>query len=99
MTELTSAQRAELRSLAHDLEPVVFVGQRGTTEAVVRSLEEALLAHELVKVKLAGERDARRAAALELAEATGAVVVATIGRIAILYRPHPDPEKRRIDPV
>lgn len=96
MTELTSAQRAELRSLAHDLEPVVIVGQRGVTEAVVRSLEEALLAHELVKAKLAGERDARRAAALELARGTGAVVVATIGRIAILYRPHPDPEKRHI---
>jgi len=94
--ELTSAQRARLRSLAHRLDPVVTVGQRGVTDAVARGLEEALLAHELVKVKLAGDREERRAVAAELAERAGAALAGLVGRIAILYRPHTDPSKRKI---
>ena len=96
--ELSSSQRARLRSLAHGLSPTVQVGQRGVTEAVVRSLDEALGAHELVKVKLAGEREDRQAMAEDLADRTGAAIAGTIGRMAILYRPHPDPEKRSISP-
>ena len=96
--DLTSAQRARLRSLAHALDPVVFVGQRGVTDAVRRGLEEALLAHELVKVKLAGDREERRAAAEDLAAGAGAALAGLIGRVAILFRPHPDPGERRVEP-
>ena len=47
-------------------------------------------------MRLAGEREEREAAAQLLAERSGAALVDTIGRVAILYRPHPDPEKRSI---
>lgn len=94
--QLTSRQRAHLRSLAHPLRAVVQVGKEGVTGSSIRALEEALNTRELVKVKVqeSAPVDAR-AAAEQLAERVpGATVVATIGRTAILYRP--DPEKPEI---
>lgn len=97
MTELTSRQRSRLRSLAHGLDPVVQVGRAGVTAAVVREVDDALAARELVKVRLAGDRDERAAFAAALVDASGAALAGLIGRMAILYRPNPDPGKRRIE--
>jgi len=97
MEPLTSRQRDTLRRLAHDLDPVVIVGQRGLTQAVVDQVAESLAAHELIKVKLPGDREERERLALEVAERADARLVATIGRIAIVYRRHPEPESRSID--
>jgi len=97
MEPLTSRQRATLRRLAHDLDPTVIVGQRGLTQAVVDQVAESLAAHELIKVKLPGDREERERLALEVAERADARLVATIGRIAIVYRRHPDPESRSIE--
>lgn len=94
---LTSRQRAHLRRLAHHLDPIVHVGQRGLTEAVTTGVDEALAAHELIKVRLAGGREERAELALEIAHRTGSNLAGTIGRIAILYRAHDDPEKRSIE--
>lgn len=97
MTALTSRQRSRLRSLAHRLDPGVYVGRQGVTDAVVKELDDALAARELIKVKLAGDRDERAGTAAALAERTGAGLAGTVGRMAILFRRHPDPEKRKID--
>jgi RNA-binding protein len=94
---LTSRQRAHLRKLAHHLDPVVHVGQRGLTEAVIAGVEETLAAHELIKVRLAGDRERRSELTAEIARRTGANLAGTIGRIAILYREHADPERRSIE--
>ena len=90
---LTSRQRKQLRGVAHSLDPVVQVGQGGVTDAVLRSLDEALLAHELVKVRLYEPED-KHGDAARLAEASGAALCGLIGHTVILYRPHP--EKPRI---
>ncbi len=96
-TELSSRQRSHLRGLAHHLDPTVFVGQQGVTDAVVGALDEALTARELVKVKMAGDRDERAEAAAALAGRTGAGLAGTVGRMAILYRRQPDPAKRTVE--
>lgn len=93
---LTGTQRKHLRGLAHGLDPVVHVGQKGLTAPVVDEIDRALEAHELIKVKLAGDRDERRAAAEAVAERTRSALAGTIGTMAILYRPHPEPEERRV---
>jgi RNA-binding protein len=92
---LTSGQRRWLRGEAHGLSPLVQVGGKGVTAAVAAELDRALAVHELVKVRLAGERDERRAAAEELAGRAHAELVGLVGRVATLYRRHPDPESRR----
>lgn len=86
---LTGKQRKRLRGLAHALEPVVRIGQAGVTEAVVRSVDEALLAHELIKVRLR-EPDDKKADSAALADRAGAALCGLVGHTAILYRPHPD---------
>lgn len=97
MESLTSRQRAELRKLAHALDPVVIVGQNGVTDPVMDQIEESLVAHELIKVKLPGDREERSLMAQEIAGRADAHLVDTIGRIAIVYRRHPDPDERSID--
>jgi RNA-binding protein len=91
--EINPRQRAHLKSLAHHLKPVLFVGKEGITDQTVRSLEEAFNTRELLKIRVleAAPMKAREAAA-ELAERVlGAVAVQAIGRVAVLYRA--DPEK------
>lgn len=98
MSELTGKQRRWLRGRAHDLDPVVQLGAKGLTDAVVAEVDRSLEAHELIKVRLAGERDEREVTAATLADRTNAHAVGTIGKVAILYRPHPDPEERQVKP-
>ncbi len=87
---LTSAAKRELKARAHALKPVVLVGQRGVTPAVIASVDEALNAHELIKLRLpAGERADRVAQADAIAAQLQAEVVASIGRVVVLYRPRP----------
>ncbi len=92
---LTSRHRRYLKGLAHALEPVVRVGQRGVTPAVVKETKTALEAHELIKVRIDGDDSgSRRTLAEALAQAAEAEIAGTIGKLAILYRPRP--EKPRI---
>src|SRR5438445_594731 len=69
---LTSKQRKYLKGLAHAFEPIVRVGQRGVTAAVVEETKKSLFAHELIKVRIDADEPAeRRKLAQALAEATG----------------------------
>jgi RNA-binding protein len=86
---LTGRQRKALRGLAHNLEPVVQVGQNGINEGVMRAVDAALLSHELIKVRLHQPAD-KNAAAQELADGAGAALCGLVGHTVILYRPHPD---------
>jgi RNA-binding protein len=84
---LSSHQKRYLRGLAHALDPVVIVGQKGVTPALVKELDGALAHHELVKVKLAdADRDDRAETIELLREGTKSELVQTIGRVACFYR-------------
>ena len=49
---ITCKQRSYLRSLAHNIDPVVYIGKAGVTENVIKEIDQALEARELVKVKI-----------------------------------------------
>ncbi len=88
---MNGKDKRHLRALAHRLSPVVQVGQRGLTDAVVQQIDGALTDHELIKVRIGGESPADRdAAAALLCERTGCAVAGAIGRVLILYRAHPE---------
>lgn len=89
---LTPKQRAYLKSQAHHLKPVVYVGKEGVGDATLRSVEEALNTRELIKVRVqeAAPLDVREAGAELEARVENARLVQTIGRVAVLYRPHPE---------
>lgn len=98
MSSLKGYQRKYLRGLAHALKPVVQIGQKGMTDSVVESVEEALDIHELIKVKFVEHKEKdQKAYFSEIVEKkTGAEMVGMIGHTAIFYRRHADPEKRTI---
>lgn len=95
---MNSSQRKYLRGLAHGLKPVVFVGQKGVTATLGKAINEALDTHELIKIKFVEFKEkAQKTAITERIETdTGAVLAGLIGHTAIFYRPHENPEKRRI---
>ena len=89
---LSPSQRQALKARAHKLEPVVLVGGKGLTDAVVAEVDLALKAHELIKVRAPGlERDQRALAFAALCERTGAELVQEVGKVAVLYRKKPEP--------
>jgi len=83
---------------AHQLKPVVFVGQKGVTDTLVRAIDEALAFHELIKVKFVEfrEKEKKKEIVETIEERTGCAMVGLIGHTAILYRPGADPEQRKI---
>ena len=98
MKKLTSSESKYLRGLAHELKPVVFVGQKGVTEALIKSTSEAFDRHELIKVKFNDfkEKQQKKEIAAVIEKQTGGRMAGLIGHIAIFYRPHSNPEKRKI---
>ncbi|KAB2969138.1 MAG: ribosome assembly RNA-binding protein YhbY [Thermoanaerobaculia bacterium] len=96
MSELTGRQRRQLRGLAHALSPIVQVGKEGVTPALAAQVGRALDAHELIKVRFLAGKEEKHLLVAELAAATGAAEAGVVGHVAILYRAHPDPKKRKV---
>ena len=46
---ITSKQRAYLRSMANTMDPILFIGKEGVTEATAKEAYDALEARELIK--------------------------------------------------
>jgi RNA-binding protein len=92
MIELSPAERRLLKAHAHKLHPVVMIGGKGLTEAVLRAIDENLKSHELIKVKVGGEdRTERDAVLARICEALDASPVQQIGKVLVLYRENPTP--------
>jgi len=83
----SSADKKYLRSLGHQLKPVVTVAGNGLTETVLAELDRALGDHELIKVKLAvGDRDAKKAMIDEICLQSKAQLIQSIGHMVLLFR-------------
>ncbi|MEE3169174.1 MAG: ribosome assembly RNA-binding protein YhbY [Pseudomonadota bacterium] len=84
---LSPEQRREFRAIAHNLKPVIIVGEKGLSEGLQEELERALNDHELIKIKVASQdREARQEAIQALCESSGAQLIQTIGKIAVILR-------------
>ena len=89
-SEMTSKYRAQLRSQAQSLNPVVMVGHEGITEGVIAALDAALTDHELVKVRFQDFKEMVRELSVQLANKTGSALVSTTGFTAVFYRKNPE---------
>lgn len=95
--DITSKQRAYLKGLAMNIEPVINIGKSSITPELTASVDEALAARELIKIAvLKNCFDDLRELASVLAERTHAVPVQVIGRKIVLYRPASKKEDRKI---
>ena len=86
-TMITSKQRAYLRSMANTMDPILFIGKEGVTEATAKEAYDALEARELIKGTVQQNCDLSAKEALEaLCEMVHAEPVQCIGRRFVLYR-------------
>lgn len=86
--ELTSKQRAYLKSQANSLNPIFQVGKSSLTPEFTESIGDAFNTRELLKIAvLKNCADDPREIAQAVAERTHSQVVQVIGKKIILYKP------------
>lgn len=91
---MTSKQRAYLKSLASNLNPVFQIGKASLTPEVTEAVEECFNNNELIKVAvLKNCLDDPKAIAEAVADRTHSQVVQVIGRKIVLYKPDHDNPK------
>ena len=91
---LTSKQRAFLKGLAADIEPVFQIGKSSVTPEVTSAITEAFNTHELIKITvLKNCLDDVKEVAGTVAERTRSDLVQVIGRKFVLYKPFKDEPK------
>jgi putative YhbY family RNA-binding protein len=91
MSGLSPIERKKLKARAHALNPLVHLGDKGLTEAVMAEIGRALDAHELIKVRAgAMDRAEREAALAQICARLDAQPVQHIGKIFVLFRAKPE---------
>ena len=91
---MTSKQRAYLKGLAMNIEPILILGKASLTPEFTNSVAEALAARELVKINvLKNCMDDPREIAAIIAERTKSEIVQVIGRKIVFYKESKDKKK------
>lgn len=91
---MTSKQRAYLKSLASNLDPVFHIGKASLTPEITDAVNECLGNNELIKIAvLKNCLDDPKEMAQVLAERTHSQVVQVIGKKIVLYKPDKDSPK------
>jgi len=96
--KLKGFQRKYLRGLAHNMKPVVLIGQKGLIGTLIKAVDEELDRRELIKVKFNAFKDpeGKKGIVSAMTAQTSCEAVGMIGHTVILYRENADPEKRCI---
>ncbi len=85
--DITSKQRAYLKSLANNIDAIFQVGKASLTPEIIAAVDEALEKRELVKISvLKNCFDEPRELADTIASRTRSQVVHVIGKKIVLYR-------------
>jgi RNA-binding protein len=93
---LTNPQKKYLKKLAHNLSPLIKIGQKGMTDSMIETIDNSLTLHELIKIKFSEFKEEKKELSEKVVEKTGCGLVGIIGNIAILYRQAPDPKNQQI---
>ena len=84
---MTSKQRAYLKGLAMNIDPIYQVGKASLTAEITKGISEALEARELVKINvLKNCMDDPKEIAQIVSERTSSQVVQVIGKKIVLYK-------------
>ncbi|MCR4944247.1 MAG: ribosome assembly RNA-binding protein YhbY [Clostridium sp.] len=84
---LTGKQRAYLRKLAHNMDPIFQVGKNGVEDTFLKQVEEALEKRELIKIKVLDNSllEAREVSDM-ICEEIGCEGIQSIGSKLVLYK-------------
>lgn len=93
---MTSKERAELKSQAMTMDSIFQIGKASLTPQMTQAIRDALHARELIKISvLKNCADDPKELARILAERTGSQVVQVIGKKIVLYKLNLEKEKKR----
>ena len=96
---MTSKQRAYLKGLAMNIDPVFQIGKSSVTPENIDAISEVFNTHELVKIAvLKNCIDDPKEIANVIAERTHSDVVKVIGKKIVLYREGKDDKKKIVLP-
>ncbi len=97
-TNLTSSERAFLRSKANSLNAVFQLGKGGINDNFVAQIDDILESRELIKISLLETCELTvKEAAMQICQACGCQSVQMIGRKIVFYRQAKDKDKRKIE--
>ena len=90
---ITTKQRAFLRKMVHDMEPIFQVGKSGVTPEMIKAIDDALEARELIKIAVLKncEEDVRDICE-KVTSRTHSDPVYVIGHKFSIYRPSKKPQ-------
>ena len=90
---MNSKQISYLRGLAHNLNPVVMISNKGLSESVLKEINVSLDAHELIKIKvMVDDRELRTQMLADICSKTNATAVHVIGKQLVIYRQSTKPK-------
>lgn len=96
---MTSKQRAFLKGLAMNLDPIFQIGKNSLTPELTAAVQEALDARELIKISVLQNclDDPKELAGL-ISERTRSQVVQVVGKKIVLYKEGKDEKKKIVLP-
>lgn len=87
---ITSSQRARLRSMAQNINPIFQIGKNGIGDNQILDISLALDLHELVKISILRNAETDAKTVLNaICGLTGAEPVTAIGNKIVIYRRSP----------
>lgn len=85
--ELTNSRKKSLRTLGHQLKPIITIAEKGVTDNIRQEIERALDDHELIKIKININDPAyRKQLAQDICQQHRATLVQSIGKVALVLR-------------
>ena len=95
---MTTKQRAYLKGLAMNIDPIFQCGKSSITPEFVAAVTEALEKRELIKISvLQNCADDPKELGIILSERTRAQLVQVIGKKIVLYKPAKEERNRKIE--
>ncbi len=97
MKNLKGKQRSYLKSLAHDMDPVIQIGKAGLTDGVLDQLDDLLEARELIKIKVLNNclEDQNKILSV-ICDELEAEFVQSIGNKMVIYRESSENKKIKL---
>mgnify|MGYP001251972064 CR=1 FL=1 len=84
---LNSKQIAYLKGLSHSMHPVVQIGNKGLTDAVMKEIDESLKAHELIKIQVQdNDKSKRNNFLLSICKKLEATSINHIGKQLVIFK-------------
>lgn len=83
---ISTRKKIELRKQSHHLNPIIIIGNRGLTEAVLAETKRALQIHQLIKIKVLDEKETLDNHLLKICNQLKAIPIQKLGKTFVIWQ-------------